>query len=72
MYKRNFGFVVNEILDLDPHQYDTEREATMKNWREEFHAVLDKYDLNPSRVYNGNQTGLYYQKLPYRMYVNAK
>ena len=24
----------------------------------------------PSRVYNGDQTGLYYQKLPNRMYVD--
>ena len=66
--KRNSLIGINlhgEAADMD----DTEREATMKNWREEFHAKLDEYDLDPSRVYNGDQTGLYYQKLPNRMYV---
>ena len=43
-----------EAADMD----DTEREATMKKWREEFHSVLDEYDLDPSCVYNANQTEL--------------
>ena len=51
---------------------DDERQATMKPWREEFHFLVDKYDLDPSCVYNADQTGLYYQKLPNWMYVNAK
>ena len=47
-----------------------EREGIMADWRVEFHELLDKFSIPPSRVYNGDQTGLYYQKLPNRIYVD--
>ena len=47
-----------------------EREEIMAGWRLSFHELLEKLSIPPSRVYNGDQTGLYYQKLPNRMYVN--
>ena len=48
-----------------------EREKIMAEWRPQFHTLLEKYDIPPSRVYNGDQTGLYYQKLLNRMYVDS-
>ena len=48
-----------------------EREKIMTEWRPQFYTLLEKYDIPTSRVYNGDQTGLYYQKLPNRMYVDS-
>ena len=47
-----------------------EREAIMRDWRIAFHEVIEKYSIPPSCVYNADQTGLYYQKLPNRVYVD--
>ena len=47
-----------------------EREEIMAGWRLTFHDLLEEYSIPPSCVYNGDQTGLYYQKLPNRMYVD--
>ena len=38
--------------------HDAKRDATMKKWRVKFHSLVDKYNLNPSCVYNANQTEL--------------
>ena len=37
-----------------------------------FHFLVNKYKLDPSCVYNADQMGLYFQKLPNHMYVDAK
>ena len=42
----------------------------MADWRISFHDLLEMYNIPPSCVYNGDQMGLYYQKLPNRMYVD--
>ena len=47
-----------------------EREVIMADWRITFHELLEKYSIPPSCVYNADQTGLYYQKLPNRVYVD--
>ena len=47
-----------------------EREGIMVDWRVKFHELLEEFSIPPSRVYNGDQTGLYYQKLPNRIYMD--
>ena len=49
---------------------EREREVIMEDWYIKFHKLLEEFSIPPSRVYNGDQTGLYYQKLPNRMYVD--
>jgi hypothetical protein len=48
---------------------EEERVQLMGAWRTEFHAILDRENIPPERVYNGDQSGLYYNKLPNRIYV---
>ena len=47
-----------------------EREFIMADWHVTFQKLLDKFSIPSSRIYNGDQTGLYYQNLPNRMYVD--
>ena len=55
-----------EANDMD----DNERAKIMAKWkREEFHSVINKHGIPAERIYNADQTGLYYQKLPNRLYV---
>ena len=50
---------------------DEEREKIMSEWRTKFWALIEEHNIEPCCVYNADQTGLYYQKLPNRMYVDA-
>ena len=43
---------------------DDVREEPMAEWRTKFWALINKHDIEPSCVYNADQTGLYCQKLP--------
>ena len=68
--KRNDKVGINlhgEAADMD----DDEREVIMDKWRTSFWATIEKHNITRSCVYNADQTGLYHQKLPNRMYVNA-
>lgn len=51
---------------------DDKREVKIKEWREKLHSLIEEHSIKPYCDYNGNQTGLYYQKLPNHMYVDAK
>ena len=42
----------------------------MSAWRKYFHANIAEVYTPPEFVYNADQTGLYYQKLPNRMCVD--
>jgi DDE superfamily endonuclease len=58
-----------EAGDMD----DNERAAIMDKWRkEECWPLIEKYRIPMERIYNADQTGLYYQKLPNTLYVDQK
>lgn len=46
-----------------------DRAEKMAPWRIQFHALLDEENIPPERVYNADQTGLFYNKMPNRIYV---
>lgn len=48
-----------EVKNMD----DGERKEKMKEWRKSFHSTFDEYDID------ANQAGLYYRKIPNRLYV---
>ena len=51
---------------------DENRLQIINEWKaKEFHPIIEKYSIPLERIYNADQTGLYYQKLPNRMYVDA-
>ena len=55
-----------EAMEIDVEQ----RIATMNKWKEEqFHPLIEKFNVLPQCIYNADQTGLFYQKLPNRIYV---
>lgn len=63
--------VHGEAMDMS----EEVRIEIMKPWLIKFHALIEKYSIKVSTLYNGDQTGLFYQKLPNRIYVskcNAK
>ena len=41
----------------------------MVPWRKELQNLCDEKNVNPSCLYNSDQTGLFYWKLPYSLYV---
>lgn len=51
---------------------DEEKKAAIKDkWRkEEFWPLIDQYNVSMNCIYNGDQTGLFYQKLPNTLYVD--
>jgi hypothetical protein len=55
-----------EAMDLTKK----EAEVLMKPWRKKLEEKIEKHNVPTSRIYNADQTGLYYTKLPNRMYVN--
>lgn len=49
---------------------DEEANRLIVPFRNELEKLMDTHDIDTSRVYNVDQTGLYYTKLPNCMYVN--
>ena len=49
---------------------EKERNDIMDKWRTEFFELLRKKGIHKECLYNADQTGLYYQKLPNRIYVD--
>ena len=48
-----------------------ERKAIMDEWKsKEFHPLIEKFNVRPECIWNADQTGLFYQKLPNRIYVD--
>ena len=47
-----------------------EKESLMKPWREEFHKLIEDYNVPQERIYNADQSGIFYQKLPNVLYVD--
>ena len=47
-----------------------QRIAIINKWKEEdFHPSIEKHKHAPQCIYNADQTGLFYQKIPNRIYV---
>ena len=42
----------------------------MRTWLKEFHKQVDYIRLPQARIYNADQTGLFYKKLPNIIYIN--
>ena len=51
---------------------DDEREELMAEWHTKFWALINEHDIEPSCVYNADQTGLCYQQLPNSLYADAQ
>ena len=49
-----------------------EEALIMVPWLEEFHDFLDCKNISPECVYNADQAGLFYRKLPNTLYVNKE
>ena len=56
-----------EASDISPEV----RKATMAKWLVLFHAAIEDNDIHPACLYNPDEFGLFYQKLPNRMYVDS-
>ena len=65
-----YGF---EYLKLHREAQDMSEEETrhhlMEPWREKLHKLIDEIDCKMEHVYNADQTGLFYQKLPNGTYL---
>ena len=65
----------NDIIGLNLHGEaddidDDEREEIMKKQKKEnFFPIIEKHNIDPSRIFNVDQTGLYYTKLLNRLYI---
>ena len=68
--KRNNRIAVN--LHGEANTYEPEeRKQIMDKWKKnELHPLIEKYSVPAERIYNADQTGLFYQKLPNKLYVN--
>ena len=55
----------NELTDEEIH-------LIMIPWKEDFHKQLEEKGIKPECMYNADQTGLYYQKLPNTLYVDME
>ena len=47
-----------------------EEEEIMGPWLTKFHVFLIEKNIVPDTLYNGDQTGLYHQKMPNTLYIN--
>jgi hypothetical protein len=51
---------------------DKEHEQIMSTWREKFWKKLRDSNIPPECIYNGDQSGLFFNKMPNRMYIDKK
>ena len=59
-------------LQGEAGDYDeAERVKVMNEFKRELTELMTEHDISLDRIYNADQTGLYYQKLPNTMYVNT-
>ena len=63
--------LVSVHLQGEAGEYSAEeREEAMAGFKTSISRLMEKYAITPDRIYNADQTGLFYQKLPNTMYVN--
>ena len=58
--------------DGDDEIPETERESIMHEWRKELEDVIEDKNLTLDDVYNADQTNLFYQKLPDKLYIDSE
>ncbi|KAI2498429.1 DNA binding protein [Fragilaria crotonensis] len=78
-FKASSGFISNvlarnDIVGINLHgegneMSDEERRHLIATFKDKFHDAIEKDSIRPCCVYNADQTGLFYNKLPNRMYV---
>ena len=51
---------------------DDERESVMVPWRKKLYDMCEELGVGPEVLYNADQSGLLYQKLPNSLYVNKE
>lgn len=51
---------------------DEEIQLIMTPWKEDFHELLREKGIKAECLYNADQTGLYYQKLPNTLYIDIE
>ena len=66
-FKASSSFINNtEGNDLSQEEFD----EIMIPWRKEFHRIIVEKGIPPNCIYNADQSGLFYQKLPNSLYVS--
>ena len=68
VYKRSAVFGANAHGEAVENS-DEEYHQIIVNWKPVFWDEIRKKKIAPSRIYNGNKLGLFYAKLPNRVYV---
>jgi hypothetical protein len=68
---KNYGKIGINLHGEANNMSEEARADIMKVWCVDFHRILEEKEIRPPCLYNGDQTGLYYQKLPNRIYVDA-
>lgn len=64
------GGLIGVSLSGEAEEMDVaEAEALMKEFRERVKRVCEEFGIGAECIYNADQTGLYYRKLPNRIYV---
>ena len=59
-------------LQGEAEEYSSEeREKAMSEFKKITSELVERCDISTDRIYNADQTGLFYQKLPNTMYVDA-
>jgi hypothetical protein len=51
---------------------DRERMEIMLAWKTKSHQIIEDEGISPEHLYNADQTGLYYTKLPSKVYIIDK
>ena len=69
MLKRNKKVVIN-LRDEENDITDEERYIIIPLWRDDFRDKIAEVDTPPECIYNTNQTGICYKRLPNRVYVD--
>jgi len=47
-------------------------EGSMKKFRDRIAKLVDKYEIQPGQIFNADQTGLFYSKLPNHSYAKRE
>ncbi|MGH7954791.1 MAG: hypothetical protein ACREOZ_02400 [Gloeomargaritales cyanobacterium] len=57
-----------EAMEMSPE----EQQENLAEFRKRLNHLIEKHNVDSDRIYNADQTGLYYNKLPNRIYINKE
>ena len=66
------GFSSHVIHGEAGEMNDEEKKKATIKVQSEIDVIVKKYNINASKIYNADQTGLFYNKLPNRMYLRKE